>query len=125
MAGCVLPASATPQPPEHSRFTNPNSLTQPGAKNGGSHLGTESNHLSNGLPLRADIHTLFDLHFIGIDPTNMRVRLKPALLDGCYSEYENVWSSPALGTDGSHVCCEMKAGRSMRNAFINFGDRRA
>ena len=22
-AGCVLPASATPQPPEHSRFTNP------------------------------------------------------------------------------------------------------
>ena len=34
-AGCVLPASATPQPPEHSRFTNPNPLTQPGAKTGG------------------------------------------------------------------------------------------
>jgi hypothetical protein len=34
-AGCVLPASATPQPPEHSRFTNPNSLTQPNAKTGG------------------------------------------------------------------------------------------
>ena len=31
-AGCVLPASATPQPPEHSRITNPNSLTQPRAK---------------------------------------------------------------------------------------------
>ena len=30
-----------------------------------------------------------------------------------------------MGTDGSHVCCEMKAGRSMRNAFIDFGDRRA
>jgi transposase InsO family protein len=29
-AGCVLPASATPQPPEHSRFLNPDSLTQPG-----------------------------------------------------------------------------------------------
>jgi len=29
-AGCVLPASATPPPPEHSRFTNPDSLTQPG-----------------------------------------------------------------------------------------------
>ena len=34
-AGCILPASATPQPPEHSSFTNPNSLTQPGAKTGG------------------------------------------------------------------------------------------
>ena len=34
-AGCVLPASATPQPPEHTRFTNPNPLTQPGAKTGG------------------------------------------------------------------------------------------
>ena len=60
------------------------------------YLGTESNHLSNGLLLRADIHTLFDLHFIGIDPTNMRVRLKPALLDGCYSEYENV----VIGSSG-------------------------
>ena len=36
-AGCVLPASASaaPQPPEHSRNTNPNSLTQLGAKTGG------------------------------------------------------------------------------------------
>ena len=34
-AGCVLPASATPQPPEHSRNTNPNPLTQLGAKTGG------------------------------------------------------------------------------------------
>ncbi len=36
-AGCVLPASATPQPPEPSRVTNPNSLTQSGAKTGTSH----------------------------------------------------------------------------------------
>ena len=36
-AGCVLPASATPQPPEHSSVTNPNPLTQPSAKTGGSH----------------------------------------------------------------------------------------
>ena len=34
-ASYVLPASATPQPPEHSRITNPNPLTQPGAKTGG------------------------------------------------------------------------------------------
>ena len=30
-AGCVLGASATPQPLGHSRFTNPNPLTQPDA----------------------------------------------------------------------------------------------
>ena len=29
-AGCVLPASATPQPPEHSQFHQPDSLTVPG-----------------------------------------------------------------------------------------------
>ena len=34
-AGCVLPGFATLNPPEHSRTTNPDSLTQPGAKTGG------------------------------------------------------------------------------------------
>ncbi len=37
-ASCVLPASATPRPPEHSRFTNPSPLTQPSAKTGGSQI---------------------------------------------------------------------------------------
>lgn len=31
--------------------------------------------------LRADIHTLFDLHLISIDPSTMRVRLHPTLID--------------------------------------------
>ncbi|MDB4676826.1 integrase core domain-containing protein [bacterium] len=34
-AGCVPQTSATPQQPENSRFTNPNSLTQAGAKTEG------------------------------------------------------------------------------------------
>jgi len=34
-AGCVLPASATPQPPEHSRLLNLDSLTQLGTITGG------------------------------------------------------------------------------------------
>ena len=37
-ADCVVPASATPQPPEHSRITNPSPLTQPSAKTGGESL---------------------------------------------------------------------------------------
>ncbi len=32
------------------------------------YLGPESNHVTNGLSLRADIHTLLDLNLIGIDP---------------------------------------------------------
>ncbi len=36
---CVLPALAAPQPPEHSRITNPSSLTQPGEKTGGESVG--------------------------------------------------------------------------------------
>ncbi len=34
-ASCVLPVPATSAPPEHSRITNPDSLTQTGAKTGG------------------------------------------------------------------------------------------
>ena len=34
-AGSVLPVSAAPQPPEHNRITNPDSLAQPGVKTGG------------------------------------------------------------------------------------------
>jgi putative transposase len=34
-ASCVLPASATPTPPERSRLINPDSLTHPGTNSGG------------------------------------------------------------------------------------------
>ena len=39
--------------------------------------GEDDNHVENGLLLRADIHTLFDLDLIGIDPDEMRVELHP------------------------------------------------
>ena len=39
--------------------------------------GDKDNHLSNGLLLRADIHTLFDLDLLGIEPATLRVCLKP------------------------------------------------
>jgi hypothetical protein len=37
--------------------------------------------------LRADIHTLFDLNFIRIDPER-RVRLAPEIASGSYRKYE-------------------------------------
>jgi hypothetical protein len=39
--------------------------------------GAEDNHLTNGLLLRADIHTLFDLDLLGIDPDSLTITLHP------------------------------------------------
>jgi hypothetical protein len=41
--------------------------------------GEKDNHPSNGLLLRADIHTLFDLDLLGIEPETLQVRLHPRL----------------------------------------------
>ncbi len=46
-----------------------------------------SNRVSNGLLLRADIHTLFDLNLIGIDPTTHKVVLAPVLLSTSLNEF--------------------------------------
>ncbi len=41
--------------------------------------GEKDNHSENGLLLRADIHTLFDLDLLGIEPKSLRVELHPSL----------------------------------------------
>lgn len=51
------------------------------------------NQLSNGLLLRADLHTLFDLNFIRIDPDTLSVLVTPALLG---TEYEKFQGKPLL-----------------------------
>jgi hypothetical protein len=43
------------------------------------HRGPHSNHVQNGLLLRADLHTLFDLHRLFIDGASMTVTLDPEL----------------------------------------------
>jgi len=48
--------------------------------------GPESNHVKNGLLLRADIHTLFDLDLVGVDPETLEVVLSDQLLNTLYSE---------------------------------------
>lgn len=45
------------------------------------HAITEDFSASNGLLLRADIHTLFDLSLMAIDPSDMLLNLNPVLLD--------------------------------------------
>lgn len=42
--------------------------------------GEHDNHHENGLLLRSDIHTLFDLDLLGIEPVSLRVELHPGLV---------------------------------------------
>ncbi len=48
--------------------------------------GSATNHPTNGLPLRADIHTLFDLHLLSIQPDTYEVVVAPELMDTCYQD---------------------------------------
>lgn len=50
--------------------------------------GSNTNHISNGLLLRSDLHTLFDLHLLAIDTQTMTVLLAPALVQTVYREYQ-------------------------------------
>jgi len=50
------------------------------------YLGADTNHVKNGLLLRTDIHTLFDLYLISIDPDTSKVIVSSSLLNTCYKE---------------------------------------
>ena len=50
--------------------------------------GEQSNHPQNGLLLRADIHTLFDLGLLSVDPSTMRVVISPELKGTMYEDLE-------------------------------------
>jgi hypothetical protein len=51
------------------------------------YLGPETNHPSNGLLLRADIHTLFDLGLLSIHPHTLEVSIVPQLRVTAYNVY--------------------------------------
>ncbi|ADU70729.1 HNH endonuclease [Pantoea sp. At-9b] len=48
------------------------------------------NHISNGLLLRADIHTLFDLNLIAINPNDLTVEISKILEKTEYKNFERV-----------------------------------
>lgn len=50
--------------------------------------GDEDNAPSNGLLLRSDVHTLFDLDLVGIDPDTLTMRVRPALKSTSYGELD-------------------------------------
>lgn len=49
--------------------------------------GTQTNHITNGLPLRADIHTLFDLYLLSVEPDTYEIRVAPELIKTYYHEF--------------------------------------
>lgn len=64
------------------------------------YCGPKSHHVTNGLLLRADLHTLFDLDLIGIDPETMTVALAPPITATTYAEYQGrKLTLPAFATD--------------------------
>jgi len=42
--------------------------------------GEDDNHPANGLLLRSDVHTLFDLNLLGIEPERLRIELHPSVV---------------------------------------------
>jgi hypothetical protein len=51
------------------------------------YMGPETNHPGNGLLLRTDLHTLFDLMLIAVDAPTMSLLVSPMLANTCYEEY--------------------------------------
>lgn len=49
---------------------------------------SEDNSVDNGLLLRSDFHTLFDLGLLGVEPTSLQVALHPVLQTAGYAEFE-------------------------------------
>ena len=52
--------------------------------------GRETNHPSNGLLLRADLHMLFDLDLIAVDTETMTILIAPELEGTWYAQYSGV-----------------------------------
>jgi hypothetical protein len=52
------------------------------------YAGPQSNHVTNGLLLRADIHTLFDLDLIGIHPESLTISVAAAIAKTVYADLE-------------------------------------
>ena len=50
--------------------------------------GVNDNHPDNGLLLRADLHTLFDLDLMAIHPDELAVRLHPLAITAGYGNFE-------------------------------------
>ncbi len=61
--------------------------------------GAGSHHPQNGLLLRADLHSLFDLGLLAVDSATMMVQLAPRLRNSAYGELHGQRLRPADDPD--------------------------
>ncbi|AOF86568.1 HNH endonuclease family protein [Hydrogenophaga sp. RAC07] len=54
------------------------------------YMGQKTNAVPNGLALRGDIHTLFDLGMLVIHPVSLHVELSPSLTNTTYAKYQGI-----------------------------------
>lgn len=50
--------------------------------------GEHTNHVQNGLLLRADVHTLFDLGFLNVDPDSFVIQVNANIVDSTYARLD-------------------------------------
>ena len=68
------------------------------------YLDGETNAVSNGLLLRADIHTLFDLRLIAVDPDARTVLIAPSLRGSAYASLEGIpLATTVAAVDGASL----------------------
>lgn len=77
--------------------------------------GPSTNHVTNGLLLRADLHTLFDLKLVTVEPGTMTVCVSPLLADTPYASFHgsplSLPSKPTLRPSGvalANHCATLK-----------------
>ena len=50
--------------------------------------GEDTNHVANGLLLRADLHTLFDMGLMAVEPQSRRIAIHSSLENSAYAEFQ-------------------------------------
>lgn len=70
--------------------------------------GQHTNLTANGLLLRADLHTLFDLNLITVEASTYRVRVSPALAQTDYASYEGVTISTPSTLDDQPLADQLQ-----------------
>lgn len=68
--------------------------------------GSEDNHPDNGLLLRADLHTLFDLDLLGIHPESLQVQFHPKVIAAGYKKLDGKML----------ICSEIKPSKEALNS---------
>jgi predicted restriction endonuclease len=51
--------------------------------------GPETNHVTNGILLRTDLHTLFDLRLLSVNPESLKVEVSLKLRDSPYGKFHD------------------------------------